>query len=222
MIKRCVYYLISVNNIVSQDNWKVFYHLVVISHSQPLQSVTMLLRFVCSSLRYSLLLALITVCCGRNFEKCKLARKLAANRFSDSEIRTTLCYGRLSEYNNRFMVTMQNESFYGLFAIHEPWCTSSIEDSPAVSKCNDYCKYMMDDHLINDINCLRKIYDGKGRWTNEFKLFYESNNLSNLKDCEKTIVDDCDMLYETNTNQIVSPLSQNECWVFFSLVKIIY
>lgn len=183
------------------------YHLVVISHSQTLQSVAMLPHFVCSCL--SILLATITVCNARNFEKCKLATKLAINGFSDTEIRTTLCYGRLSEYHNRLMVAMPNATFYGLFAIHEPWCASSTKDSPA-SVCNEYCRFMLDDHLRNDIKCLRKIYDGHGRWSTDFKQFYESNNLLNLKECEKTIVDDCTVSFvkEKDTKQI-SP--QIEC-----------
>lgn len=185
-------------------------HLVVISHIQTLQSVAMHSYFVCTYLRYILLLATITtVCYGRSFEKCKLARKLSTNGFSDTEIRTTLCYGRLSEYNNRVAVTIHNETFYGLFAIHEPWCASSGQDSPD-SECNDYCSYMMDDHLRNDIKCLRKIYDGQGRWSAEFKQFYETNNLIDLKECEKTIVDDCSMAVESDTKQL-SPFPQIEC-----------
>lgn len=180
-----------------------------------LQSVAMLPRFVNSLLRNIFLLATtVTVCCGRNFEKCKLAQKLAANGFAESEIRTTLCYGRLSDYNHRFVVNMHNATFYGLFAVHEPWCSTSLQDSPAVSLCNDDCNHMLDDHLRNDMNCLRKMYDsegGKGRWSDEFKQFYESNSLINLKDCEKDIVDDCRLSYETNRNRMTPSLSQNEC-----------
>ncbi len=171
----------------------------------------MLPQFVWSfSFRYSLLL-LASLCYGRTFERCKLARKLTTNGFSKSEIRTTLCYGRLSEFNNQFLVVMQNETFYGLFAIHEPWCASSRYDTPE-SECNMYCRHMLDDHLRNDINCLRKIFDSNGRWSPEFKQFYESNSLSDLKECEKTILDDCgdSMSYGTDPNQILSS-KQIEC-----------
>lgn len=167
----------------------------------------MLPHFVCSFLlKYSLLLGVITFCYARNFEKCKLARKLSANGFSNAEIRTTLCYASLSDYNNQFLVIMHNVAFYGLFAIHEPWCASSRHDSPE-SECNVYCKNMMDDHLRNDMNCIRKIFDANGRWSTEFKQFYELNSLIDLRECEKTIVDDCSISNKTDTDRI----SQIEC-----------
>ncbi|KAG4071596.1 hypothetical protein HA402_011750 [Bradysia odoriphaga] len=136
------------------------------------------------------------------------AQKLSGNGFLETEIRTTICYGSLSEYNNQFLVTMRNETYYGLFAIHEPWCASTGLDS-SESVCNVYCNYMLDDHLRNDINCLRKIFDANGRWSAEFKDFYESNSLIDLKKCEQTILDDCSLSYETN--QIVPPSQQIEC-----------
>lgn len=188
----------------------VSYHLVLISHSQLLQSVAMLPRFECSFLlRFSMLLGglgVITFCYGRTFEKCKLARKLSTNGFTNPEIRTTLCYASLSDYNNQFLVIMDNETFYGLFAIHEPWCASNRHDSPE-SECNVFCNHFMDDHLRNDINCLRQIFDANGRWSTKFKQFYELNNLIDLKECEKTIVDDCSISNETHTNRT----SQIEC-----------
>lgn len=139
---------------------------------------------------------MITFCNGRIFEKCKLAEKLLKNGFSDTEIRTTLCYAQLSDYDNWFMVTMQNETFYGLFGIHEPWCGSNSQNV-SDSVCNYHCRDMMDDHLINDMNCLRKIYDGNGRWSQEFKQFYLENNLRDLKNCEETIMDGCSIPYAT-------------------------
>lgn len=140
--------------------------------------------------RSVLLLTLITFCYGRTFEKCNIAEKLSTNGFTDTEIRVTLCYAQLSDYDNWFVVTLPNGTFYGLFGIYEPWCAS---DSENISKsiCNDLCRNMMDDHLRNDINCLRKMYDGDGRWSREFKQFYLENTLSDLKECEKNIVDDC-------------------------------
>lgn len=140
-----------------------------------------------------LLLVIITLCHGRTFEKCKLAAKLSTNGFTDIEIRTTLCYAQLSEYDNWFMVTMQNGTFYGLFGIYEPWCASNSQNT-SESLCNERCRNMMDDHLRNDINCLRKMYDGNGQeWSQEFKQFYLENSLSDLKECEKNIMDDCNI-----------------------------
>lgn len=170
-------------------------------------------HFVCSSLlRYSFLLSIITFCHGRNFEKCELAQKLSSNGFLKTEIRTTVCYSSLGEYNNQFLVTMRNATYYGLFAIHEPWCASSWEDL-SDSVCSVYCKHMLDDHLRNDIDCLRKILDANGRWSAEFKDFYETNSLIDLKECEQTVLDDCNLSRpEYETNQIVPSLSQQiEC-----------
>lgn len=161
-------------------------------------------HFRCSLLiRIGLLSAMITFCYGSNFEKCKLARKLSSNGYRHSEIRTTLCYASLSEYNNQFLVIMHNETFYGLFAIHEPWCAPGTQATSAMSKCNAYCKSMLDDHLRNDINCLRKMFDGDGRWSAEFKQFYETNSLLNLVECEETILNECGMSNETETDQIL-------------------
>lgn len=168
-------------------------------------SGTMLSHYSCSqSLRHCLLLAMIVICYGRNFEKCKLARKLSSSGFRNSEIRSTLCYGSLSDYNNQFLVIMNNETFYGLLAIHEPWCAPSSHESP-VSTCNVYCKYMLDDNLRNDINCLRKIVHGNGRWSTEFKQFYDTNSLINMSECEKTVLDDCGLSNDTDRNRILPP-----------------
>lgn len=170
----------------------------------------MLSHSLCSYLlRFGLLLATFAFCHGRTFERCKLARKLYMNGFSEIEIRTTLCYGRLSEFNNQLVVTIQNETFYGLFAIHEPWCAPISQDSTE-SICNNHCRFMIDDHLRNDINCLRKIYDGNQRWSTKFKQFYESNKLIDLIECERTILDDCSMTFEPETKQ-KSPFPQTEC-----------
>lgn len=192
------------------NGFKVFYHPVAISLCQSLQTVTMLPHSVRGSLlRYSLLLSIIiAVCHGRHFEKCKLAQKLSSNGFLAAEIRTTMCYGSLGEYNNQFLVTMRNATYYGLFAIHEPWCASGKLDI-SESLCNVYCNDMLDDHLRSDINCLRKIFDANGRWSAEYKDFYESNSLIDMKECELTILDDCSLTYETN--EIVPPSQQIEC-----------
>lgn len=158
---------------------------------------------------FSLLLAInfITFGYARIFEKCRLAEKLLANGFSVTEIRTTLCYSDLSGYDNWFMVTVENGTFYGLFGIQEPWCASNIQII-SDSACNELCRTMMDDHLSNDMICLRKMYDGNGRWSQEFKQFYLENNLKDMVLCEQTIMDGCNLL---ETNRVSSFTSPTEC-----------
>uniref|UniRef100_A0A1I8JV34 Glycosyl hydrolases family 22 (GH22) domain-containing protein n=1 Tax=Anopheles melas TaxID=34690 RepID=A0A1I8JV34_9DIPT len=106
----------------------------------------------------ALLLAVLGTCSSKIYNRCELARLMAANRFPKEQLPDWMC---LVQYESGFNTTAvrsakKNRSkYYGLFQLQSAY---HCNEWMAGNECHLKCSTLLDDDISNDMRCARSIY----------------------------------------------------------------
>lgn len=82
--------------------------------------------------------------------------------------------GKISEYDTTRTWGKSPSGTYGLFQIYEPfWC----KHGEPGNRCNMDCRNFLDDNIMDDIECAKKIYEVEGfsAWDKNAKECFPNN-----------------------------------------------
>lgn len=90
----------------------------------------------------------------KTFERCELARELIRAGLPRNQIATWVCIAfKESSYNTKSI--NYSSQCYGLFQIRQEfWCSPGH-----INRCNMQCTQFLDDNVLDDVKCVKIIYD---------------------------------------------------------------
>uniref|UniRef100_A0A2M3ZY71 Putative lysozyme n=2 Tax=Anopheles triannulatus TaxID=58253 RepID=A0A2M3ZY71_9DIPT len=110
-----------------------------------------------NALALLLFVTFLGVSLGKVYRKCELARIMQNNGFPREQLRDWMC---LVQKESGFNTSAINHNRggttdYGLFQINNRyWCDSSY----GANDCKITCKSLLDDDIVNDLQCVKRIY----------------------------------------------------------------
>ncbi|XP_028929913.1 alpha-lactalbumin [Ornithorhynchus anatinus] len=114
--------------------------------------------------RLLLLCVLLVASRARIFQICELSRVLKENAtggFHGVSLEEWLCViFHESGYDSQALNYYNGSSSHGLFQINQPyWCDDEDSEStePSVNACQIPCSKLLDDDILDDIECAKKI-----------------------------------------------------------------